>query len=331
MKVAVSDTIFVGVKWQETYRQTESIADALQRIDHQKSQLDQLRPLPPYVLRNLRESFLIEWTYNSNSIEGNTLSLNETKVVLEEGMTVKGKTMREHLEAINHKDAIGHVEALASPDYRLRERDILDVHELVLDKIEREIAGRFRTAGVRIGGANFVPPNAQRVPDFITELIDWVNTDGQTLHPVVRSAMFHHRFVWIHPFFDGNGRTVRLIANLLLMKEGYPPAIILKADRKKYYDALNAANLGNLEKVVQLVAQAQERTLSIYLNALTDSSDDFQPISQIVSEPIAGYGQEYVSLLARTGKIQAYKEGRVWYTSRSAVENHARKKGKIKA
>jgi Fic family protein len=318
------------VKWQEAYKQTEQIAETLQRIDAQKAQLDSLRPIPNYALRNLQESFVVEWTYNSNSIEGNTLSLNETKVVLEAGMTIKGKSLKEHLEVINHRDAIAHIETLARPSYSLRERDILEVHELVLDKIEREIAGRFRTSGVRIAGANFVPPNAQKVPDFISDLIEWVNSAGMYLHPVVRSAIFHHRFVWVHPFFDGNGRTIRLMSNLLLMKDGYPPAIILKADRKKYYDALNAANLGQMERIVHLVAHAQERSLSIYLNALNDNSDDFAPISRIVSEPVAGYGQEYVSLLARSGKIQAYKEGRVWYTSRAAIETYARKKGKVK-
>jgi Fic family protein len=312
------------MRWQDFKLDNTLHHEILDRIHTQKLKLDAQRPLSPYVVRSLSESFMLEWTYNSNSIEGNTLSLNETRVVLEEGMTIKGKTMKEHLEAINHKDAIEHVEQLAKPTYVLRERDILDVQGLVLDKIERDIAGRFRTSGVRIAGANFVPPNAQKVPDLITELIEWVNGEALALDPIVRAAVFHHRFVWVHPFFDGNGRTVRLMSNLLMMKDGFPPAIILQTDRKRYYDALNAANLGSLDKIVQLVAQSAERTLRIYLNAIEDRSDDFQPISSIVNEPAASYGlnQEYVSLLARTGKIQAYKEGRVWYTSKDAVETY---------
>jgi Fic family protein len=312
------------MRWQDFQLDYTQHQENLDRIRVQKEQLDTRRPLPNYVVGKLRESFVLEWTYNSNSIEGNTLSLNETKVVLEEGMTIKGKSMKEHLEAINHRDAIEYVELLAKPTYVLRERDVLDVHAFVLDKIEREIAGRFRTSGVRIGGANFVPPNALKVPELVDELIAWANSDALALDPVVRSAVFHHRFVWIHPFFDGNGRTVRLVSNLLLMKDGFPPAIILKTDRKRYYDALNAANLGQMDKMVQLVAQAAERTLRIYLNALEDRSDDFQPISSIVSEPMASYGldPDYVSLLARQGKIQAYKEGRVWYTSKEAVEQY---------
>jgi Fic family protein len=125
--------------------------------------------------------------------------------------------------------------------------------------------------------------------------------------------------VWIHPFFDGNGRTARLAMNLILLNAGYPPAIILRNDRSKYYDALNKANNGNYAKLMLLMAQALERSLNIYLNALPDSNDDYTEISNIVNEPEINYGQEYISLLARQGKIDAYKEGRNWLTSKEAV------------
>jgi len=151
-------------------------------------------------------------------------------------------------------------------------------------------------------------------------LISWYNTDGQQFHPIVSVSVFHHRFVWIHPFFDGNGRTARLIFNLLLMSAGFPPAIILRVDRKKYYNSLNASNLGDYNKFFLLVAQAAERSLSIYLGGLESRLNDYKPIKDIVKEPDIPYSQEYVSLLARRGKIEAYKEGRVWYTSKDAVE-----------
>jgi Fic family protein len=125
--------------------------------------------------------------------------------------------------------------------------------------------------------------------------------------------------VWIHPFFDGNGRTVRLLFNLLLMKEGYPPAIILKNDRKKYYDALNRANKGDYNKIILLVMQAMERSLDIYLSNLDDEANDYQAISTIVNDSNVPYGQEYVSLLARRGEIDAFKEGNVWFTSKKAL------------
>lgn len=308
-------------KWNDIVV-SQDIKEVLEKIDEKKTRLDSFRPFPSYVIHSIKESLTVEWTYNSNSIEGNTLTLQETRMVLEDGLTVSGKPLREHFETVNHHDAIGYVESIAASDYVLRERDILNVQELVLDKIDKEFAGRIRNAGVRISGANFVPPNARKVPDLFEELISWANHAGEELHPVIKAALFHHRFVWIHPFFDGNGRTVRLIYNLLLMKDGFPPAIILKVDRKRYYTALNDANNGKFEKLFFLVCQATLRSLDIYLSNLDDTAGDYAPISNIVKEPSIKYGQEYVSLLARQGKIDAYKEGRVWYTTEKAVKEY---------
>jgi Fic family protein len=188
--------------------------------------------------------------------------------------------------------------------------------------IEEDFAGRIRNGGVRISGANFVPPNANKVSDLLDELIDFVNTNPLQLNDIELATIFHHKFVWIHPFFDGNGRTVRLAMNLLLMRKGFPPAIILSNDRKKYYEALNQANNGNYQKLMLLMCQAQERTLNIYLSSLPDNDYDFQEISNIVNEPNSPYSQEYISLLARQGKIDAHKEGRNWYTTKKAIEDY---------
>jgi Fic family protein len=316
------------MKWQDYPYQFEGLEKQLERILKKKTELDKLRPIPAYALKSIKESLMIEWTYNSNSIEGNTLTLQETKMVIEEGFTIKGKSLREHFEAVNHQEAIEFVENLVSDNYLLKERDILNIHELVLQKIEKDFAGRFRTSGVRISGANFVPPNALKIDGYINELVDWVNTSD--LDIIIKSTIFHHRFVWIHPFFDGNGRTVRLLFNLLLMKEGFPPAIILKNDRKKYYDALNFANNGNYSKLALLILQALERSLDIYLGSLNNTYDNYLPISDIVEEEKLPYGQEYISLLARKGKIDAFKEGRNWLTTKDAVldyiENRERKR-----
>lgn len=316
------------MKWQDYPYQFEGLEKQLERILGKKTELDKLRPIPAYALKSIKESLMIEWTYNSNSIEGNTLTLQETKMVIEEGFTIKGKSLREHFEAVNHQEAIEFVESLVSDNYLLKERDILNIHELVLQKIEKDFAGRFRTSGVRISGANFVPPNALKIDGYINELVDWVNTSD--LDIIIKSTIFHHRFVWIHPFFDGNGRTVRLLFNLLLMKEGFPPAIILKNDRKKYYDALNFANNGNYSKLALLILQALERSLDIYLGSLNNTYDNYLPISDIVEEEKLPYGQEYISLLARKGKIDAFKEGRNWLTTKDAVldyiENRDRKR-----
>lgn len=308
------------MNWKEFPYQFEGLEIQLERIKTKKKQLDSFRPIPSYALKNIKESLTLEWTYNSNSIEGNTLTLQETKLVIEEGFTVKGKSLREHFEAVNHQEAIEYIESLISDNYILNESDILNTHNLVLQKIEKDFAGRLRTSGVRISGANFVPPNALKVPDLISDLIKWaIDSD---LDIIIKAAIFHHRFVWIHPFFDGNGRTVRLLFNLLLMKEGYPPAIILKNDRKKYYDALNASNNGDYSKLLLLILQALERSLDIYLSSLDNSYEKYQPISNIVEEMEIPYGQEYLSLLARRGKIDAFKEGRNWVTSKDAVKDY---------
>lgn len=294
-----------------------------ERLYDKLAVLQQSRPLPSIALQKIKESLTIEWTYNSNSIEGNTLTLRETQMVLQEGITVKGKSLREHFEAKNHEKAIEYLYSIVNENYTLRSIDILSLHELVLRMIEDEFAGRIRNGGVRITGANFVPPNANKVSDLLDELIDFVNTNPLGLNDIEMATVFHHKLVWIHPFFDGNGRTVRLAMNLLLMRKGFPPAIILKNDRKKYYEALNQANSGNYQKLMLLMSQALERTLNIYISSLPDNDYDFQEISNIVSEPNElPYGQEYISLLARQGKIDAHKEGRNWFTTKKAIEEY---------
>ncbi|HSC54652.1 MAG TPA: Fic family protein [Phnomibacter sp.] len=310
--------------WKEVIRNIGEQILPLERLDEKKNRIVQMRPLPAAAIHRIQEALSIEWTYNSNSIEGNTLNLAETRAVLEDGITIKGKSLREHFEAVNHQEAIELVEVLAQPGFSLTENAVLDIHALVLDKIEKEFAGRYRNAGVRITGANFIPPNALKVPDLMAELVSWTNENPEGFHPLQIATAFHHRFIHIHPFFDGNGRTVRLLFNLLLMRDGYPPAIILRNDRKKYYDALNQANEGKYEKLCLLMSQALERSLDIYLSNLEDRAEDYKPIGSIVEEETAPYGfsQEYLSLLARRGKIEAYKEGKVWYTSKEAIDRY---------
>jgi len=308
--------------WNINTSYREELEPQFDRLYNKHKLLATSRPLPNAALLKIRESLNIEWTYNSNGIEGNTLNLRETQMVLQEGVTIKGKSLREHFEAKNHEKAINYLYNLVNEDYKLRSIDILSLHGLVLQNIEEDFAGRLRNAGVRIAGANFVPPNAQKVSDLLDELIDFVNSNPSGLNDIELATVFHHKLVWIHPFFDGNGRTVRLAMNLLLMRKGFPPAIILKNDRKKYYDALNHANNGNYQKLMLLMVQSLERTLNIYINALPDSDSNYREISQIVEEPGFPYGQEYISLLARQGKIDAYKEGRNWLTTAEAVETY---------
>lgn len=309
--------------WNLDLKNLAELQPTIDRLYEKKAKLDSSRPLPNSALHRIKTDLSLEWTYNSNSIEGNTLTLQETQMVLQEGITVKGKSLREHFEAFNHEKAIDYLYTLVKENYILRSIDILSLHGLVLRSIEDDYAGRLRNGGMRIVGANFTPPNANKVSDLLDELITFVNDNPLGLNDILLSTIFHHKLVWIHPFFDGNGRTVRLAMNLLLMRKGFPPAIILKTDRKKYYEALNQANKGNYSKLCLLMLQALERSLNMYINALPGNSyGDYGPISFIVSEPDIPYGQEYVSLLARQGKIDAYKEGKDWLTTKAAVKSY---------
>jgi Fic family protein len=308
--------------WKIDLSFRDEFQTTFERLFDKVDVLKKSRPLPTVALQKIKESLSIEWTYNSNSIEGNTLTLRETQMVLQEGITVKGKSLKEHFEAKNHEKAINYLFSIAKDEYQLKSIDILTLHSLVLNMIEEDFAGRIRNGGVRISGANFIPPNANKVSDLLDELVHFVNTNPLHLNDIELATIFHHKFVWIHPFFDGNGRTVRLVMNLLLMRKGFPPAIILYNDRKKYYEALNQANNGNYQKLLLLMCQAQERTLNIYLSSLPDNDYDFQDITNIVSEPNSPYSQEYISLLARQGKIDAHKEGRNWFTTKKAIEDY---------
>ncbi|WP_246029356.1 Fic family protein [Pedobacter nototheniae] len=317
--------------WKFDLTDLNDLQPLIDRLYEKKSMLDASRPLPGSALQRIKTDLSLEWTYNSNSIEGNTLSLRETQIVLQEGITVKGKSLREHFEVYNHDKAIDYLYTLVDVSKTIRSIDILNIHGLVLRSIEDNYAGRLRNGGVRIVGANFVPPNANKVSDLLDELVLFINENPQGLNDIILTTIFHHKLVWIHPFFDGNGRTVRLAMNLFLMRKGFPPAIILKTDRKKYYEALNQANQGLYHKLCLLMLQAVERSLNMYINALPGKDyGDYEPISYIVEEPDVPYGQEYISLLARQGKIDAYKEGREWLTTKAAVKEYVKNRKRIR-
>ena len=304
--------------------------ETFKRLLEKKESIKANRPLPGIALQKIKDALSVEWTYNSNSIEGNSMTLQETYLVLNDGMTVKGKPLREHFEINNHHKALHFLYQIVQEKKQLNADIILDIHRFMLNNIEDLYAGRFRNGGVRIQGANFVPPKALQVYDLLDDLVNFIQKNPLHLNVIELATIFHHKFVWIHPFFDGNGRTVRLAMNLILLNAGFPPAIILKNDRKKYYSALNMANKGNYAKLMLLMCQALERSLNIYLNAMPDSDDSYTEISNIANEPEVPYGQEYISLLARQGKIDAYKEGRNWLTTKDAVlvyiENRKRKR-----
>jgi Fic family protein len=254
---------------------TAELQSLLQAVDADRARLDAARPLPPHTLASLRDKLVLEWTYHSNAIEGNTLTLRETKVVLE-GITVGGKTLREHFEATNHRDAIVYVEEIVAKNEALSEWQIRNIHALVLKSIDDREAGRYRQENVVIAGASTTPPDFLHVPEEMLRLIAWYESAG-AMHPVVRAAELHTRFVKIHPFVDGNGRTGRLLLNFELMKAGYPPAIIQKEDRLAYYDALDEACVsGVYDGICRLVANSVLRSLTTYLNVLGLGNEHLQ-------------------------------------------------------
>ncbi|WP_373233460.1 Fic family protein [Cohnella sp.] len=234
-------------------------------IDQKKERLDRKRPFPVHTLRSIREHLIINWTYHSNAIEGNTLTLSETKVALE-GITIGGKTIREHLEAINHKEAILYVEEIVSRREPLTEWHIKNIHRLVLKGIIDEHAGVYRKENVIIGGAIHIPPDFVQVPNHMQQLMFEYREWQGTRHAVERSALLHIEFVKIHPFVDGNGRTARLLLNVELMKNGYPPIVIEKEDRAEYYAALDSAHTtGDNLPLFRLIAQKLDLTFDLYL------------------------------------------------------------------
>ncbi|MGV8146462.1 MAG: Fic family protein, partial [Alkaliphilus sp.] len=205
-------------------------------VDRKKEKLDSSRPINPSVLRKIKEDMDLRWTYNSNAIEGNTLTLNETKVVLE-GITVGGKKFIEHLEVINHKFAIDYVEYLVKDSKILSESDIKNIQRLILRGVDDDYAGRYRDKKVLISGASHTPPE-----HFIlkTEMESMLFKYNNLEFPIYNKIAFlHGEFVRIHPFIDGNGRTARLLVNLELMKVGYPPILIKISDRQEYYSLLD--------------------------------------------------------------------------------------------
>ncbi|MEI3613433.1 Fic family protein [Pseudogracilibacillus sp. SO30301A] len=240
-----------------------------EQIDQKKALLDEKRPLPNYTLKSLREKLLLEWTYHSNAIEGNTLTINETKVVLE-GITVGGKTMREHLEVINHRDAITYVEEIVQSNEPLSEWQIKNIHRLILKGIDEKYIGVYRDQQVFISGAKHIPPAPFLIKEQMDELINWYGQEADQLHPVSRGAMLHVIFVGIHPFIDGNGRTSRLLLNLELMKEGFPPVVIKVENRLQYYEALDKAHTEkDYDDFIQLVAKEVDDSLDLYLNVIS--------------------------------------------------------------
>lgn len=249
-------------------------------LTDKKEVLDSYRPLPDVLVRNLDDWFRVELTYTSNAIEGNTLTRRETALVVEKGITVGGKSLVEHLEATNHAEALDWVKTqIKRKPSSITEKDIMHIHDVILRGIDDENAGYYRSVPVRISGSEVVLPNPLKVPDLMKEFVSWLKKEKK-LHPIELAAEAHYRLVTIHPFSDGNGRTARLLMNMILLMSGYPTAIIRKADRLVYISSLERAQLGGAkDDYYQIIMKAVNRSLDIYIKALEgqqESSNDIR-------------------------------------------------------
>ncbi len=288
----------------------------ISRINEKMHRLNSIRPMPADTVKKLHEEMRLLHTYHSNAIEGNTLTLPETKLVLEEGITIGGKSLREHLEATNNAKAFDLIEDIAENKKTIDHAVIQQIHEAVTSGI-LENAGKYRTRNVRITGAVKTPPDWSKVTRLMDELIE--KTTQSKKHPVETAAFLHHRFVEIHPFIDGNGRMSRLLTNLYLIAQGYPPIVLKIEDRGKYYRFLRAADAGNFVPFANFIAKAVDESLTMYLS-ISSGVDELLPLKELAGN--TPYSQEYLSLRARQGVLDAVRIGKIWYSSRRAIEQY---------
>jgi len=249
------------------------LSKLLQTISTKKLQLDNLRPLSNEQIKNLKQIYDVDLTYNSNAIEGSTLTYSETKLILNEGLTIGGKKMNEHLEVINHKDALDFIESISHMNSNeITLKDIKDIHYLILKAISTIDAGRYRIkpVGVRKSdGTIYQFTEPLKVNDAMNDFISWLQDNKEDLDPITLAAQVHYKFVTIHPFIDGNGRTARLLMNLILIQNGYPPAVIKVSNRVEYIQAIEKAQNENiLDDFYSVIAKAVDESLDTYLDIL---------------------------------------------------------------
>lgn len=241
-------------------------------IDNLKDKLRSMRSLNQTELKRLREEFMIDNTYNSNAIEGNTLTLRETALIIQEGITIAEKPIKEHLDVIGHKDAFEYITALAEKNTVITEQIIKNIHSLVLMN-DADNRGIYRRIPVSILGAAHTPPEPYLVPERMERLIADYNRARREKHVIEAVSEFHLMFEGIHPFIDGNGRTGRLILNLELIKLGYLPVNIKFSDRKKYYDCFDEYETSSKpDMLIELISDYETQELKRYIKILEHCS-----------------------------------------------------------
>jgi Fic family protein len=291
----------------------------LKKIDEKKRRLDRLRPLPKDAMQKLLEDMRLRHTYHSDAIEGNTLTLQETKLVLEEGITIGGKPLKDHIEALNDAQAFDFMVQLVQKKTPLSQESIQQIHEIVTKGLLKD-SGKYRTGNVRISGSSINPPSYTKVISLMDDYIQTVKKIS--VHPLKKAAYIHHQLAWIHPFFDGNGRVARLLTNLFFMQQGYPPVVLKQEQRNTYYHVLHQADNGHLSPLAEFLAKAMNESLQLYLSVFIDE-ERLIPLKELAQH--SPYSQEYLSLRARQGKLDAVKLEQTWYSSMRALKEYTNK------
>jgi Fic family protein len=290
------------------------------RLAEKRAALDLQRPLPPAIVAKLYEDLRVRLTYHSNAIEGNTLDLGETQLVIAHGVTIGGHTLQEHLEAINHAAAYGFVLDLARREAALDEAALLELHALITKDLVGT-PGAYRTGAVFISGSEHRPPHHSQVAGLMRDWFGWLAAEGLAYPPITRAALAHEMLLAIHPFLDGNGRTARLVLNLQLMQAGYPVTLLLQGWRQTYIRALEQAHHGRYAPLVNVIGRAVEAGLDLFLEACDAVPHELQRPLREVAEACAIDGG-YLGWLLRAGRVAGTKRGGRWYTSEAAVRRY---------
>jgi Fic family protein len=273
--------------------------------------------LTPEALRVIRQFFKVKNIYHSNAIEGNQLDLGETRMVIEQGLTITGKPLKDTAEAKNLSHALDYFEELASTTDAFTCNDIRQVHSLILKDIDDENAGRYRQVSVEVSGSAFTPPDPESVAPRMTDFCEWLSgisqgTGDNRTNVIGLAAAAHAWLVRVHPFTDGNGRTARIVMNLILMRYGYPIAVLTKDDRQRYYDALEASQSSDLTPFVALIAESVSESLDEYERAATEQMAQVE------------WAQSLVSKFTAPQRIRARNHYELWKSAMELFKNYVR-------
>ena len=280
------------------------ITDKFKKADENNRLLSAYRPLPPETLKSLREYYRVGLTYTSNALEGNSLTESETKVVIEDGLTIEGKPLRDHYEAIGHAKAYDYIYQITEKE-GLSEEDILALHRLFYQQIDAEKAGHYRNVKVYISGSRYAVAAVSKIRGEMQKLVKWYNDNEKKLHPIELAATLHQRFVFIHPFVDGNGRVARLLMNLALLRNGYTIAIIPAILRHEYIYSLETAHI-RPEVFTDFIADRVIATQLDLLRLMRDDDTVNDTVNDTVKSDMSALSKTEQTVLAAISSFPDY-------------------------